>query len=133
MMINVICAPKGSGKTKEMIKRANDALDICKGHIVYITDNDRSREVKTAIRFINVTQYGKVTEEGLLGFVKGIIASDSDVKRIYIDGLVRMLGVAADDLEEFFIALETVSENYKVDMIISATAEKTPKFLKKYI
>lgn len=132
-MINLICAPKGSGKTKEMIKRANDALDVCKGHIVYITDNNQSAEIKAAIRFIDITQYGKVTEEGLLGFIKGIIASDSDVKRIYIDGLVRMLGVALEDCEELFIAIETISELFKVDVTISATADKTPKFLKKYL
>lgn len=132
-MINLICAPKGGGKTKEMIKRANDALDICKGHIVYITDNDYSHEINTAIRFIDVSRYGKINEDVLIGFIKGVIASDSDVKRIYVDGLVRMLGVKIGDTEEFFIALEDVSETFKVDITVSATADKTPKFLKKYL
>ena len=137
-MISLIYGPKGSGKTKEIISGANSELEVCKGNIVYITDTaEYSRSVKTAIRYVNVSEYlpenGKISEESLLGFIKGVIASNSDVKKIYIDGLVRTLGVTADDLEDFFTRLDNLSENSGADFCISLTCDKLPKYLKKYV
>lgn len=136
-MISLIYGPKGSGKTKEIISEANNELDICKGNIVYITDTaEYTRSVKNAIRYVNVSELlpenGKITESSLLGFIKGVIASNSDVKKIYIDGLVRTLGVPADDLEDFFTRLDNLSDVGDVDFCISLTCDKLPKFLKKY-
>ena len=126
-MINVIGGPKGSGKTKEIIRRANDALDVCKGNIVYITDtSEYSREINTSIRFTPGTA-------GMLGFLCGVVASNTDVGKIYIDGLSRILGVPAEETEELFMALDELSEAHNVDFVISVTFEKPPKFMKKYI
>ena len=133
-MINLLCGPKGSGKTKEMIKSANDALDVCKGNIAFLTDTPNySREINTSIRFINVRDYGVANADSLLGFIKGIVASNTDVGKIYIDGLARMLNVAAEDAEELFLALDGISETHRVDFVISFTCDKVPKFMKKYL
>ena len=136
-MIGLIYGPKGSGKTKEILRRANDALEVSKGNIVYITDTaEYTRSIPTAIRYVNAAEYlpegGKITEEALLGFVKGVIASNSDVTEIFIDGLARMLGEGADDLEEFFVRLDGLSDRAGVQFCISLTCDKLPKFLKKY-
>lgn len=133
-MINVIYGPKGSGKTKKIVDNANAALDVCKGNIAFITDVVTcSREVKTAIRFIDLNEYGKFNEAKIEGFVDGLIASNTDLNKIYIDGLVRILGIPVTDLEELFVKLETVSEIHKVDFCISVTCDKIPKYMKKYI
>ena len=134
-MIGLIYGPKGSGKTKEILRRANDALEVSKGNIVYITDTaEYTRSIPTAIRYVNAAEYlpegGKITEEALLGFVKGVIASNSDVTEIFIDGLARMLGEGADDLEEFFVRLDGLSDRAGVQFCISLTCDKLPKFLK---
>ncbi|HIW03617.1 MAG TPA: ATP-binding protein [Firmicutes bacterium] len=136
-MIGLIYGPKGSGKTKEILRRANDALEVSKGNIVYITDTaEYTRSIPTAIRYVNAAEYlpegGKITEEALLGFVKGVIASNSDVTEIFIDGLARMLGEGADDLEEFFVRLDGLSDRAGVQFCISLTCDKLPKFLKKF-
>ena len=136
-MIGLIYGPKGSGKTKEILRRANDALEVSKGNIVYITDTaEYTRSIPTAIRYVNAAEYlpegGKITEEALLGFVKGVIASNSDVTEIFIDGLARMLGEGADDLEEFFVRLNGLSDRAGVQFCISLTCDKLPKFLKKF-
>lgn len=136
-MIGLIYGPKGSGKTKEILRRANDALEVSKGNIVYITDTaEYTRSIPTAIRYVNAAEYlpegGKITEEALLGFVKGVIASNSDVTEIFIDGLARMLGEGADDLEEFFVRLDGLSDRAGVRFCISLTCDKLPKFLKKF-
>ena len=133
-MINVIAGPRGNGKTNKIISKANDASEITKGNIVFITDTgDISRDVKNSIRFINVAEYGKITEEYLLGFIDGIFASNSDITALYIDGLVRLLGTKPEDLEEFFIALETISERSHANIIVTVTCDKPPKFMKKYL
>ncbi len=136
-MIGLIYGPKGSGKTKEILRRANDALEVSEGNIVYITDTaEYTRSIPTAIRYVNAAEYlpegGKITEEALLGFVKGVIASNSDVTEIFIDGLARMLGEGADDLEEFFVRLDGLSDRAGVQFCISLTCDKLPKFLKKF-
>ena len=136
-MIGLIYGPKGSGKTKEILRRANDALEVIKGNIVYITDTaEYTRSIPTAIRYVNAAEYlpegGKITEEALLGFVKGVIASNSDVTEIFIDGLARMLGEGADDLEEFFVRLDGLSDRAGVQFCISLTCDKLPKFFKKF-
>ena len=136
-MIGLIYGPKGSGKTKEILRRANDALEVSKGNIVYITDTaEYTRSIPTAIRYVNAAEYlpegGKITEEALLGFVKGVIASNPDVTEIFIDGLARMLGEGADDLEEFFVRLDGLSDRAGVQFCISLTCDKLPKFLKKF-
>ena len=136
-MIGLIYGPKGSGKTKEILRRANEALEVSKGNIVYITDTaEYTRSIPTAIRYVNAAEYlpegGKITEEALLGFVKGVIASNADVTEIFIDGLARMLGEGADDLEEFFVRLDGLSDRAGVQFCISLTCDKLPKFLKKF-
>ena len=102
-MINLIYGPKGSGKTKEIISAANNELDVCKGDVVYITDTaEYTRSVNTAIRYVNARELlpenGRISEEALLGFVKGNIASNSDVTEIFVDGIARMLGESADEV-----------------------------------
>lgn len=95
-MIGLIYGPKGSGKTKEIVRRANEALDVSKGNIVYITDsNEYTSAIPAAIRYVNAAEYlpenGSISEDALVGFVKGVIASNSDVTEIFIDGIARML------------------------------------------
>ena len=56
-MIGLIYGPKGSGKTKEILRRANDALEVSKGNIVYITDTaEYTRSIPTAIRYVNAAE-----------------------------------------------------------------------------
>ena len=136
-MIALIYGPKGSGKTKEILSRACDALEVSKGNVVYITDtNSYTSSIPAAIRYVNAAEYlsenGKISEDALLGFVRGVIASNSDVTEIFIDGLARMLGEGADDLEEFFVRLDGLSDRAGVQFCISLTCDKLPKFLNKF-
>ena len=133
-MISLIYGAKGSGKTKEILRRANEALDVSKGNIVYITDTfEYTSAIPAAIRYVNASEYlpenGRISEEALLGFVKGVIASNSDVTEIFIDGLARMLKESADDLEEFFVRLDGLGDRAGVDFCISLTCDKLPAFL----
>ena len=41
-MIKLLLGQPGSGKTKDMIKRANEAVKSAKGHIVFIDESDEA-------------------------------------------------------------------------------------------
>lgn len=132
-MIRIIYGPKGSGKTKKIIKDANDALDVCKGSIVYITDNlGYSKDVNNDIRFICLADYGKFSEDMLKGFIRGVMASNTDVSRIYIDGTSRITGVSTADIEDLILDLDGLSAALGFDLYMTVTAEKLPAALKKY-
>lgn len=96
-MINLIYGAKGSGKTKKIIDAANACAADAKGDVVYITDNDKSLEIGSTIRFINVNDYDIHCKGCLVGFLKGMIAANSDNTKFYIDGVGRILDKKPDE------------------------------------
>ena len=57
-MIKVIYGAKGTGKTKQMIDAANEAVKTAKGHLVFITDTKRGMyDLEREVRFIDVTDF----------------------------------------------------------------------------
>lgn len=133
-MINVICGPVGSGKTDKIVGNANNSLLSCDGNIVFLTDNSSiSRNVKPQIRFINVKEFIKYNEDSFLGLIAGILASNADVKKIYIDGLARILNLKADNMEDLLSKIEILADKMGVEVFMTITASKTPSFMKKYI
>ena len=129
-MIKVIYGAKGTGKTKQMIDAANEAVKTAKGHLVFITD-DLEREV----RFIDVTDFDVAGEAALCGFIKGVIAGNHDNEYVYIDGVMRIAGKKADELGAFFYMLDKVASenNLTVTVSVSAAKEELPDFIVKYL
>ena len=53
-MVTLIAGKKGSGKSKEIVKQANDELNTTKGNMIFIDDDNRPMyELHHDIRFIN--------------------------------------------------------------------------------
>lgn len=132
-MINLIYGAKGSGKTKKIIHAANACAADAKGDVVYITDNDKSLEIGSTIRFINVNDYDIHCKGCLVGFLKGMIAANSDNTKFYIDGVGRILDKKPDEMEELFKKLEEISDRYGVDFTLTISAAEVPKFMKRYL
>ena len=40
-MVNLLTGPKGSGKTQQMIERANEAVKTCEGNVFFIKKSHR--------------------------------------------------------------------------------------------
>lgn len=135
-MIQIICGPKGSGKTKKIIDLANGAVASAKGHLIFITDTKRYMyDLKREIRFIDVSDYAVAGEEALCGFVKGAVAGSYDNEYVFLDGIARIAGKNLKDMAQFFYMLEKVSEmrNLKVYVTCSCAEEDLPEFTKKYL
>lgn len=134
--MKIVYGPKGTGKTKIVIDQANALIDSAKGHVVFITDTNRYMyDLKNQIRFINLSEYEVVTEESLIGFIKGIVAANYDNEYIYVDGIARITKKQLSELGDFFALIETLEKNSSVSFVFTCSAEKTdlPEFLKKYV
>ena len=73
-MINLIIGKKGTGKTKRIIKLAQDALHQATGQVVFIDDDKRCMsELNYKIRFINTTEFALTSADDLYGFIAGML------------------------------------------------------------
>ncbi len=134
-MIQIICGPKGSGKTKRIIAAANDAVETAKGHLIFITDTKRYMyDLKREIRFIDVTDYAIAGEDPLCGFIKGAIAGGYDNEYVFVDGVARIAGKPLGDMAKLFYMLERVADMRDIKLFItcSCAEEELPDFAKKY-
>ena len=129
-MISVIYGKKGSGKTKRIIDAANEAAENASGLILFLTDDDQSLGIKPSIRFVNISDYDVKSEEEFIGFVKGMLATNFDIQKVYVDGISRLLDLPADDIKPVFEVLEKFAKD--VDFVTTVSADELPGYLKKY-
>lgn len=134
--MKIVYGPKGTGKTKTAINGANGDVQSAKGHIVFVTDTKRYMyDLKREIRFIDITDFGVAGEDGLRGFLTGIIAANADNEYVYVDGVARIAGKELSALEGFFSAIEKLEKDFAVTFIFtcSAAKEELPAFIAKYV
>lgn len=134
-MIKIICGPKGTGKTKQLIQAANLNATAAKGLSVFITDTKRYMyDLNREVRFIDVTDYNVAGEEALCGFVAGVASGNHDNEYIYIDGIVRVTGKPVEELAKTFYMLEKLSNDngLVITVTCSAVKEDLPDFVAKY-
>lgn len=135
-MIQIICGRKGSGKTKQLIARANKAVAETDGSVYFLNvDRSYTYELKHQIRFINTSDYNVVGAYLFLGFLDGLAASNYDLKVIFIDGFLKHMDRPVTELEDLFNRLEAYSKNHGIDLVLSVSLDKTeiPGFLEKYL
>lgn len=135
-MIKVICGPKGFGKTKIIIDEANNSVGSAKGHVVFINDTKRYMyDLVRNIRVIDTRDFQVTGEEALMGFIKGIVACNSDTQYIFIDGTARIAGKELKDMAGFFYMLEKLAEECGLSVTLTASCEQKdlPDFVAKYL
>lgn len=136
IMITVIYGKKGSGKTKRMIDMANDSVKSCDGDIIYLHVNNKYMyELPRDIRFIDTSEYGLSGAYMVYGFLNGLIASNYDVKMIYIDSFQKMMDRPLDQLEELFGLMDGLAAKNNIELVLAISVERheMPEFMLKYI
>lgn len=125
-MVKLLIGHKGSGKTNQMLKIANEAIETAAGSIVFINKNHRLMyELSYRIRVICMEDYEHITNiDEYIGFLYGIISSDHDIETIFIDSILKHADVSMGDLPEFIERLKVISEIYGPDFVVSISAEK---------
>ncbi|MGN0817633.1 MAG: hypothetical protein ACI4L9_01570 [Candidatus Coproplasma sp.] len=134
-MIKIICGPKGTGKTKQIIQAANSNVAVAKGLSVFITDTNRYMyDIVRDVRFIDVNDYMVAGEDAFCGFVKGVVAGNHDTEYVYIDGIARITGKPLSELAATFYMLDKISNDSGLVITITCSCDKSelPDFIAKY-
>ncbi|MBO8434059.1 MAG: hypothetical protein IAC55_01890 [Tyzzerella sp.] len=136
-MIQILASEKGEGKTKKLLEMANDLVKKVDGHIVYIDDDKRNMyDLQIGIRFVETSGFVMKNLEVLFGFVCGILSQDSDVEKIFVDGLHNIVKeIDNDSLTAFLGEVEKLSKEANVDFIMSISDKVSdlPDKVKEYI
>ena len=88
------------------------------------------------IRFVETSSFIMDDHRMFYGFIRGILSQDSDIEKIFIDGINNIIKkITLEDFLNFIQELEKVSVEYDVDfiMIISIKVEDLPESVKKYL
>lgn len=134
-MLKLIKGSKGKGKTKRLINLACESAETATGNIAYITDSaEHSKEISTSIRYFNILDYGSKNDAStVLGFIRGVVASNSDLQKLYFDGLLRITGEHIEDLEEHLLYLDDLSKDTNCDIIMTVSCDVLPININKYV
>lgn len=135
-MIKVIPGDTGEGKTKQLIKLANETLKEAKGNIVYIDgDNSHMYDLRHEIRYINISEFPIDDYHEFFGFMCGILSEDHDISEIYVDGLLKMAHLCEiSNSDELIDKLKAITDKFSVRVIasINCDASSLPEFLKEF-
>ncbi len=124
-MIRIIAGPKGTGKTKTLIKMANEDVNKTGGNIIFIDDDRRHiYDLKHALRFISMDEYPLKNMDEFYAFLCGMISNDYDIDKIYIDGLLKVVNTNCDEVSKFITKVVNVSQRYEIDFIMSISCKK---------
>lgn len=130
-MIELIYGAKGTGKTTRIIEKANACVSEAKGNVVFITPIDKySLHINNGIRFVVTADYDIVKGCQLEAFIKGMIAGNSDIGDVFIDGIAR---IGEIDPVEFIPKLDALSTKYGVKFTVTLSMAEVPAQLKRYI
>ena len=135
-MVELLIGKKGTGKTKALIEKVNNALTVAKGNVVFIS-NDTNRniiDVKSKARMADTSEFEIKSYDEFLGFISGIVSRDFDITNIFVDGFFKIVGSDnLDGFESFLNRLETMSQKFEITFVISVSidAETAPDYIKK--
>lgn len=135
-MLNVIYGKKGSGKTKRMIRLANESLSGKSGDIIFMDYGSKHMyDLSHEIRFIDVENFKLDNPDKFYGFISGIVAEDTDATLFFIDSFSKMVGNSINEFENLFNKLDKLGEEYNIKFIvcISGDDDKMPEYLQKYL
>ena len=84
---------------------------------------------------MDTEEYGIKGAYLFLGFVSGMVASNFDLERIYVDGFLKHMDRPITELEDLFIRLKAFCEQHRIDLILSVSADKEeiPAFMQEFL
>ena len=134
-MVTLIAGKKGSGKSKEIVKQANDELNTTKGNMIFIDDDNRPMyELHHDIRFINLSEFPITNSCEFLGFICGLISNNYDIEKVFIDGIMNTVKMTSQELAEWFVRIEDIATAYDIKFIITLNYEnEIPEGLHRFL
>ena len=128
---------RGAGKSKNLVKLANEEIEKSKGSIIFIDDdNKRMLQLNKKVRLIPMDNYSINSYDQFYGFLQGIISRDYDVESIYIDSIANILDdIELEDLENYLRKIELMSRELNVNVFVTihGDVKVMPENIKKYV
>ena len=97
------------------------------GNIVYLDKSSKKMyELNNKIRLIDVSGFPIRDNKEFIGFILGIISQDHDLEKAYLDSFLSLarLDDADDQVTGTIRELETISNQYHVDFVLSISKDK---------
>lgn len=136
-MIQLFFNQRGAGKSKNLVKLANEEIEKSKGSIIFIDDdNKRMLQLNKKVRLIPMDNYCINSYDQFYGFLQGIISRDYDVESIYIDSIANILeDIKLEDLENYLGKIELMSRELDVNVFVTihGDVKVMPENIKKYV
>lgn len=125
-MIQLIVGKQGSGKTKNLVERANALAKVTDGHIVYVdVDGSQIFRLDYSIRLVKSSEYPLNSSDEFFGFVCGILSQDYDLKTVFIDGLLKNAKADVSKAGELLSKVKVVSDAYGIDFVIGLSCDES--------
>lgn len=131
-MISIILGHKGSGKTKLLIEKVNEAIEASSGNVVCIEKQPKlTYDVNYRARLMDTDHYGVSGFEAFYGFLCGVCAGDHDITDILIDATLRIGSRDFNELLDFLKKVDALSKCHVSEknfvFTISADKEELPE------
>ncbi|HHD2753858.1 TPA: hypothetical protein ACOTG0_002680 [Clostridium perfringens] len=136
-MIQLFFNQRGAGKSKNLVKLANEEIEKSKGSIIFIdNDNKRMLQLNKKVRLIPMDNYCINSYDQFYGFLQGIVSRDYDVESIYIDSIANILeDIELEELESYLEKIELMSRELNVNVFVTVhgNIERISENIKKYV
>lgn len=127
-MVSLILGKKGSGKTKQLIEKVNEAIENSNGNVVCVEKKPMlTYDVNYRARLIDTDHYDVSGYEAFYGFLSGICAGDHDITDVLVDATLRIGSRDFDELAAFLKKVDALSKGHveEKNFIFTVSADKT--------
>ena len=121
-MIKLIIGLKGTGKTKHLINLVNASLNTTDGDVVCVEKGNKLRfDIKYQCRLIEADEFGIDSADSLYGFIAGLLASNNDIKHLFIDSAYKIAGENDATFDPMLKRLDKLMSERGVECVITSS------------
>ena len=136
-MLKLIVGKKGSGKTKMLIDKINEAAKTSKGNVVCVEKGSvMTYTISHKIRLVDIEHYDVTGYDALYGFLTGILAGNYDITHLFVDATLRIGGRDLNALADMMLKLQKVvveRGDTEVKFTISCDKDELPESLREMV
>ena len=135
-MLKLIIGLKGTGKTKHLIELVNASLNTTDGDVVCVEKGNKLRfDIKYQCRLIEADEFGIDNADRLYGFIAGLLASNNDIKHLFIDSAYKIAGEDDVTFDAMIEKLDRLMAAKEVECVITSSIaeDHATDTVKKYL
>lgn len=135
-MIQFILGQKGTGKTKFLIDRINEAVKQSVGNVVVIEKGAVLQyDVDHSARLIDIEDYDIHDFGSFYGFLAGLFAGNYDITEIFVDATFKIGGRDYAAFADMVTRIEKLADKNSADICFTVSCDLTdlPENVRQYV